>query len=899
MAKFTSSSTKYISIYFGVTAVEGLFALFYLASITADPKNSVLWGFSISRLILMGVFAAVIVLFAWLAIKAGQGDRRIQQLIEKGFKHPVWSAALIFTGSTFFIIAWLSIFLPDYRFGGYSPFHDRLQPFILWMGLAGIQLVVLVFLLNQQIGLASIKDFAGRNRKLLITCACFFTLLIAILLIILASGVAAKEDFINFNLPGVPLLTIQVLLVWLILAGIYFISRIWKNFHPEPLPLISGKNSSSIFDVLITLLIWAGTLIIWKNTSFPGSFFAPGPYAPDQQFYPFSDAAGYDLTAQFALIGQGLNNLSYVDKPLYSVFLLWLNLIGGGQVNRIITMQIAVLALYPVLIYWLGTRLHSRLAGLAAALFVIINETNAISSSRRLLNTNSHLFMTEVPTAMMLVIFTYLFFRWAQKPEGRRIYLIASAGVLGLTTLLRHNTWFILPFIVLLIVLISGWDWRKWVLRVGIFVLFIIPAILPWMVYSGKTEYTPFYFIIPFRGSVIPDRYFEFVPTRTPQPKEENLQAITTLPPTSTLEPKITPTPTPRPNNPHDSDMKSLRNLRYLIDFFPAQLSNNLKTAILLLPLDWKYHDIEHTITKEGSFWSGEWNGAFNREEFTLLILNLALLSIGLGYTWWRWGWAGLVPLFVFTGYILSNVIARSSGGRYIIPVEWVVFLYFGVGLVEGGRWITDILHLGNSPSIDDLQTSMESPGKENNPSSEYLKAILIGLLFLGIGTFITLSGSFFPQRYQSVTKQEMLESKGIQEFLTQIPVQPEVMDKFLAQDQAVILNGRLIYPRYYVKDQGEPDRFTYYSIRTYPRMVFTLIGQNGRTGVILPDLEIHKDLSNYADVVVIGCQTEDTVQAVAVQIQGQEPKTILRSPFTALSCPLVEPVCDDNRNCK
>ncbi len=315
--------------------------------------------------------------------------------------------------------------------------------------------------------------------------------------------------------------------------------------------------------------------------------------------------------------------------------------------------------------------------------------------------------------------------------------------------------------------------------------------------------------------------------------------------------------------------------------------------------MDSTYHDIEHTLTKDGTFWSVEWNGGFNREEFTFLILNLGLLSIGFGYTWWRWGWAGLVPLFVFIGYILSNVIARSSGGRYIIPVEWVVFLYFGIGLSEAGRWVADLLHLGNTTSLVALQNGTEQPGKGKNAFPEWIQAVIVGFLFLGIGIFMTLSGSFFPQRYQPATEQEMSGSREIQDFLSQIPVQPGEMDKFLAQDQAVILNGRLIYPRYYVKDQGEPDRFSDYSSRAYPRMVFTLIGQHGRAGVILPDLEIHKDISNYADVVVLGCQIEDTVQAVAVQIQGKEPKTFLRSPFTALSCPLAEPVCDDNRNCR
>ena len=41
----------------------------------------------------------------------------------------------------------------------------------------------------------------------------------------------------------------------------------------------------------------------------------------------------------------------------------------------------------------------------------------------------------------------------------------------------------------------------------------------------------------------------------------------------------------------------------------------------------------------------------------------------------------------MLVGYYLSNALGRTSGSRYLVPTDWVVLFYFGVGLVQLSIW--------------------------------------------------------------------------------------------------------------------------------------------------------------------------------------------------------------------
>ena len=57
------------------------------------------------------------------------------------------------------------------------------------------------------------------------------------------------------------------------------------------------------------------------------------------------------------------------------------------------------------------------------------------------------------------------------------------------------------------------------------------------------------------------------------------------------------------------------------------------------------------------------------------------LLALGLGTAWKRGHWMGMIPLIILVSYFLANSLSRTSGGRYLVPADWVVLIYYVLGL--------------------------------------------------------------------------------------------------------------------------------------------------------------------------------------------------------------------------
>ena len=57
-------------------------------------------------------------------------------------------------------------------------------------------------------------------------------------------------------------------------------------------------------------------------------------------------------------------------------------------------------------------------------------------------------------------------------------------------------------------------------------------------------------------------------------------------------------------------------------------------------------------------------------------------MGAGIVFSWKKFHWAGLAPLIVFLAYDLSLSAALNSGSRYIVPINWVIFWYYTLGLV-------------------------------------------------------------------------------------------------------------------------------------------------------------------------------------------------------------------------
>ena len=126
-------------------------------------------------------------------------------------------------------------------------------------------------------------------------------------------------------------------------------------------------------------------------------------------------------------------------RPILVFFQAVMHQIAGLGYEEIINLQLAVFSLLPVLIYILGNSLHSRAAGLLAAVLIILRERNALLMGGVITGINSKLLMSEIPTMMGIVLFLILFIQWLKRPDQRTIVALLSGGALGATMLVRQE----------------------------------------------------------------------------------------------------------------------------------------------------------------------------------------------------------------------------------------------------------------------------------------------------------------------------------------------------------------------------------------------------------------------------------------------------------------------------
>ncbi|MGZ5409476.1 MAG: alkaline phosphatase family protein, partial [Aeromicrobium sp.] len=179
-----------------------------------------------------------------------------------------------------FGLGWIGCFLPFYRAGILAIHWERLRPAMIFLLLAGFATLVVSLLRRSNILHQEPKLSSTYKSSLILFLPC------ALLLGIMLStgfGVSAAEDY--WYGAGVPILITQ--LTTAILAGVLF-------FQAEK------NRTSTRFDLIVVLLMYVVTAVLWAREPLQKSFLFIGPYAPNRDLYPFADAALYDTASRFA-----------------------------------------------------------------------------------------------------------------------------------------------------------------------------------------------------------------------------------------------------------------------------------------------------------------------------------------------------------------------------------------------------------------------------------------------------------------------------------------------------------------------------------------------------------------------------------------------------------------------
>ncbi|MGD8403646.1 MAG: hypothetical protein PVJ21_08290 [Anaerolineales bacterium] len=867
-----SISNRAFSLWSLIIAIEGILVVYFIAREPSEEESIFAFGLSLQLLLIVISIIVVALFFSGVSIA-----HFYQRVLWNEFlnKRPIFVQYLL-SAAFILAIAFLHLWLlfPDYHFPTLSGYISRLEPVLVWVVLIFVQ--TFIFLVYFR-GL-SFKDLKNWRENV--------PVLVAIVIMLVAWGVIAKTkigitpDALYWNMAGVPLLAGQV---W-IATAVTLVSWIAYNQFAA-----QEKNPNQIPSIVVFTGIWVVAAFVWVKTPLAPSFNAPGPYLPTKGFYPFVDAAFYDLGAQSVIYGNGINFGNFIDRGLLMGFLAILHMLFGQNYLLVVGVQSAIFATFPALLYLLGEKLHSKAAGLMIAALATFKVSNAISGGKWLSTSHPKLILTEFPTGIVLVVFSLLLVKWLEESKSKSYVLAGVGASIGIGILIRQNVFFMVP-VTLVLGAIAVWklNWKLALRDILLFAAAFFITISPWMWRNQRVAGEPLFFLQQF-NNVIEERY-------QPQSNLDQNRIVLTQPSralrNSTIISRI------------EKD-----NIFDQYQFIPKHFVHNIITSVLILPPSPVLDDLRHVVDNY-PYWNRMTTPWTRQNSFStgiFLAVNLILLSIGFGSAWKRLGLISLVPLAVFLFYNLANAFARTSGGRYVVPVDWVVYFYYAVGLVTIIRFCISML--GFQPGTFFTKTRNYDRTKVNR-QFYWGRAFLTILPFFLIVAALPIMELTSSGKAQAETTETLIQQLDETAFFDTTGLSRSELEEFLINPDSILIAGHGLYPRYYSYEEGEPllpSTATVYSPRDYPRLIFSLILPNTHRPILLPIDEPRLYFPDGVEAIVGGCQVGDSknlapylnyIDASFVVILDETETIYLRVPDAPLNCPIPEPVCDNNHHC-
>ena len=752
--------------------ISGVFTLL----VSPDPKNAWLLGFSKQR---WGL-ALIILLLALLFLISGRiAKKRNTTFYNFISNNTSRSWYKVIAGAVFILIllGWFSVFCPPYLFFNWANYYERIRPLSIAIGLIAFQFALFPIVSDNKDRLNFLTLF-DRKRPFF-RASLFFTVWLLVLAgFIGISKIGLAKDTAYWNVLGIPITGLQFFIVVIIIGlGIYFSTG---TDQTQP------SKGIFRFNRYLPFLIYFGTALVWGLTPMLKHFFSLQPTLPNLQPFPWSDARWLDLGGLSIIKGYGINFHHPSDKPLYMVFLAFLHVMAGTNYSLITWLQILVLSLVPAILFLFGKKFFNQSFGFFLAITMIIRQRNAIILSYKIASVNPKLLVSEMMTMLGIVLLAYLVFLWIRNPKPWLALL--AGGVLGVTALIRMNLLLIFPVIGLLVI-ISLWKLAraKWSL-LALYTLGFLIIVTPWLVTGVDQNGTPF--VLVKINSILRNRY-QTDPESTQKPPGLPLRIDVY----DSIQNKVTPkkfltiyqqgsTSPLNISNPSLSlsvqtlVSNEIINSPGFLNLFANHFLHNIVASTMILPDSLVYDDLDHLRLRPYWIEGSGWQGNLPPTQVFLILLNIIFIAIGLGYGWSRYRWAGLIPLVIFLGYDFSLTLAMNSGSRYIVPIDWIIYFYYGLTLICIIRWINNILHRQDQ-LISDEDETRGSVGFDNNKRIWQSFAILIM-----IASLIPIANNVLPL----LIKQPDI-SDNTDLYLQSIPESQKIGTKLFI--------GEILYPYY------------------------------------------------------------------------------------------------------
>ncbi len=802
-----------------LSLAEGMICFLYYLLIPGGEGTGAVFQFSPVRLLFLFL---VLLLVAGLCLLAFQKKFQSSAVhaIENGavsWKISFGSWVLIFVLTAFLRTADLL-----YRTTGKYLWHIlflRSFPLILLLGGIGFQF----FLLTCCVRKNELKISAERRKRIRKIFWILLCIGIAAGVFIGITKIGLVKENAFWGKPTIPLLEWQM-----IAAGL--LGWLWMTAE-----FSRGRSSLNKFSRFFPLLIWLFAVIIWTSIPNQKGFFSPPGREPNYEIYPFSDASAYGHYARSVAAGMGYKNGQIPPRIFYVAVLGLFHLIARNQYDLVIFLQILLLALLPVILYQIGKEIHSISAGIMAAWFVIFREINAIMSAPFAHNDATvKYFLADVPTALAASFFTLMFIRWLKDIESENknswYWAILSGCTLGIMTLIRTQSFvLIIPALIPLFLKFRNKKvlWKHYL----VFALSLGVMLMPWLVRNYKLT-GKFVFDDPLTQTAELTRNYNFENADLSQHENEN-------------------------DGDYTVRMKQiirrnvLKNPGKVFSFAFRHFFNNEICNLRLFPLRSKLDSLENLIKINEPFWEVLENG--NLQLYNLIFLGLGFIVIVFGVSAAsRKGFMGIAPFLFNIIFNFGTGVGRYSGGRYLIPLDWVIFLYFAVGLAEIFSFADELIFFNKEPELS---------AEETFPISSFPKRKMVVsiLITLAAASLIPVMENLIPMHFKPATEKEVLDKFGVSSFTC-------------SGHQTVILKALSAYPRYYHAGEGEPESAKQgYGVSDYGRLIFLGSAPNGFGTFELKTEETPGVFPDGSEVWILAC--ENVAVSEVKQLIVETPK--------------------------
>ncbi len=468
--------------------------------------------------------------------------------------------------------------------------------------------------------------------------------------------------------------------------------------------------------------------------------------------------------------------------------------IFGPNIDRYILFQILAVSCLPAILFLFSTRIVGIFGGLFVASLGVIAEVNQMQFYSQIGSGHVKLENPEVLVGLILLIFSIILFHWIKNPKSI-YYPILAGAVIGIATLLRANAFFIAPLTILFVFLLAGKQRRMIIHSILFFMVAFSLVFAPWLFSAKDKAGNNYYFkklhsVLTYRA--ISDEMLD------QQDDSSIIERIDTQAQAVTKTINSTP----------EINVINGSSQWFVVSHIGFHFFNNIYDGLAALPTKITFSTLK--VQFKLPLWEAEaqipiWKKNLSGENYTMLMINLSLVIIGIITAWKRHQLAGLSALLVQIGYSFGNAVALTSGGRYQLAANWAILFYYGIGICTCIylllSTVLNIKGIGFGEFVDKIEHS--NPDGKNK-----IRVSFLLFLIMCIGVVLPVI-NFLPSRLPDENMEST--SKLAYQYLSQENLVSKAdWENFLSDSQKIIVIGNAYHPKYYENSHVNPGHKTF-----------------------------------------------------------------------------------------